>query len=495
MKQKNNDRRYMQIAIDEMMESKSEHRTKKDPMVGAVIINHKRIELGRIHRGKLRAGDHAEYALIDKKLRDQDLEGSILYVTLEPCTSRSSSKTPCSERIVAAHIKKVFIGMVDPNPNIEGHGIGYLQKNGVDVKFFDKDFVDKIRKENEDFIKYCEKIHEKSKDYEELFIGPSDKEKEQIKTATIKDFSESVINDYIAIRKKSVKVPSPKLWTFFNQNGFLKKEEKSGKYYPTIAGLLLFGNAPEDFLHCRVKLEAHIGTNISTENIGGPILLIPEKIKDFLDKYMRTYTEIKEFERIKIQEYPWEALREAIVNAIVHRDYGKEGTHIFIKKSHDKIEIRSPGLPLEPITLEKIRSYNAPPYSRNPRIAETFNYMKLMEERGWGLNKMRDILQEYGLPLPEFNFENGYFVVTIYARKREPGIIQITPDLLLELNSRQKDVIKLLSKKGKITSVDYKKKFKISKFTALKDLNKLIELGIITKRGSARSTYYVLFES
>ena len=142
--------------------------------------------------------------------------------------------------------------MTDPNPDIEGHGIAYLQKKGVEVKFFDKDLVDKIREENEDFIKYCEKIHKKSKDYEVLFIGPSDKEKESIETATIKDFSESVISDYLAIRKKTMKNPSNELWTFFIKNGFLKKKEKSGKNNPTIAGLLLFGEAPEDFLHCKV---------------------------------------------------------------------------------------------------------------------------------------------------------------------------------------------------------------------------------------------------
>ena len=205
---------------------------------------------------------------------------------------------------------------------------------------------------------------------------------------------------------------------------------------------------------------------------------------------MRTYTEIRELERVIIPEYPWEALREAIVNAIVHRDYGKEGTHIFIIMSQDKIEIKSPGLPLEPITLKKIRSYNAPTYSRNPRIAETFNYMKLMEERGWGLKKMRDILKDHGLPPPEFNYEDGYFVVTIYARKREPGKIQISEDLLKKLTKRQVKIVEYIFKEGRITSQECANKFKISKSTAKRELRIIQRLDIIERKGSGSSIYY-----
>lgn len=62
-------------------------------------------------------------------------------------------------------------------------------------------------------------------------------------------------------------------------------------------------------------------------------------------------------------------MREALVNAIVHRDYA-EGARVFVQLLSDRLVIKSPGLPLRPLSLAKIRAYNAPPYSRNPRVAE-----------------------------------------------------------------------------------------------------------------------------
>jgi ATP-dependent DNA helicase RecG len=151
-----------------------------------------------------------------------------------------------------------------------------------------------------------------------------------------------------------------------------------------VSGILLFGKNPEDFVvQSKIKAEADIGNRVATSDIIGPLLSQPEKVREFLEKNMRRYTEIREFERVEVPEYPWEAIREAVVNAIVHRDY-KEGARILIKISREHLVIKSPGLPLKPLSLDRIRSYNAPPYSRNPRIADTFNHMNLMEERGWG---------------------------------------------------------------------------------------------------------------
>jgi predicted HTH transcriptional regulator len=262
-------------------------------------------------------------------------------------------------------------------------------------------------------------------------------------------------------------------------------------YIPTIAGLLLFGENPEDFLtQSKIKLEAHRGNKIVTSDIGGSILLLPTRIREFFEKNIRTYTEISGFERVEVPEYPWEALREALVNAIVHRDYN-EGARTIIQIFPDKVFIKSPGLPLRPISLEKIRTYNAPPYSRNPRIAETFYHMKLMEERGWGLTRMRDLLLNHNLKPPEFNYESGYFVVTFFSHERPLETVKISPDILKELNNRQKKSLDYICKRGRITSIEYAKKFKIDQSTALKDLKKLMNLGVIKKMGSGRSTYYI----
>jgi ATP-dependent DNA helicase RecG len=106
------DRKYMEIAIEEMKKSKSEHTSKSDPLVGAVLVSAEGVELGRACRGGLREGNHAEYTLIERLLGDKCLDESTLYVTLEPCTIRTAPKKPCAEWVTSARIGRVFIGML-----------------------------------------------------------------------------------------------------------------------------------------------------------------------------------------------------------------------------------------------------------------------------------------------------------------------------------------------------------------------------------------------
>ncbi len=93
------------------------------------------------YRGELREGDHAEYTLLDKKLRKKDLTGSTLFATLEPCApgARKSPKMSCSERIVNARIKEVYFGIIDPDPTVARKGYNYLKEYGITVNLFDND--------------------------------------------------------------------------------------------------------------------------------------------------------------------------------------------------------------------------------------------------------------------------------------------------------------------------------------------------------------------
>jgi ATP-dependent DNA helicase RecG len=482
----------MKLAIKEMIKSHSEHKNKFDPMVGAILVDAKGKEIGKAHRGGLRVGDHAEYTLIERLLRSKNLEGSTLYVTLEPCTTRQPPKKPCAERIISARIGKVYIGMPDPNPEIQGKGINHLLCNQVEVEFFDMDLIEEIQKENKDFIQQYDKISEKSGQEIEIYKGPSKKEKEPIQFATVDDFSLKEIKKYLKARNRPYKVPSNDLWEFFRRNEFLIYDIKNKSYIPTVGGILLLAKNPEDFLvQSKIKMEANDGKNTVTSDITGPLISITDKIEKFLNSNMRKFTEIKGFKRIDIPEYPLEALREAIVNALAHRDYN-EGARIIIRLSQNDIQIRSPGLPIPPVTLEKIRKYNAPPYSRNPRISDTLSNMRLMEERGWGFKKMKRILEEHGLPPPMFSNEGGYFVVTFFARERKMDLMEISPELLLQLNKRQKKLIDFIRNRGSVTTTEYSKKFEITRKTAVRDLNKLIELNIIERIGAGSNVYYVL---
>lgn len=151
-----NDRREsMQLAIQEMEKSKTEQgRRDHPPRVGAVLVDGNEI-IGTAFRGETGPGDHAEFALLDKKfdLEQSNLSDAVLFTTLEPCTIRSSKKTPCANRIIRKKIKEVVIGLLDPNRAIQGDGVWLLQEEDVAVTFFDPDLTQIIRDANVEFIR------------------------------------------------------------------------------------------------------------------------------------------------------------------------------------------------------------------------------------------------------------------------------------------------------------------------------------------------------
>lgn len=488
------DRKFMEMAVEEMLQSRSEHTHKYDPMVGAVLVGPDGHVLGKAHRGSLRDGDHAEFTLIERLLGDQNLEGSTLYITLEPCTERRPPKVSCARRVVSARIRRAFIGMLDPNPDIQGDGLGYLQQNQVEVDFFDLDLIQQIREDNKDFIEQYDLAEETLSEKEQI-EGPSDKEKELVPTASIDDFDRVLVKDYLIARKIELPIPSTELWEFFRKNNFVGRDGNRNLYVPTVAGFLLFAKQPEDILvQSKVKVEAQKGDKLIAPDLGGPLLLLPERIKDFLSQNMQRYVVIKEFKRTEEPEYPWDAVREAVVNAIVHRDY-REGMRVSIQLLRDRLVVKSPGPPLRPLSLAKIREYNAPPYSRNPRIADTFHHLSLMEERGWGLEKMRKNLVSRDLPLPRFNMDSGYFVVTFFGPEGGPGKVQISTDLSARLSERHKKIVDLVRHKGKVSRADVVAALKVSPNTAKRDLGGLVELGLLEQRGQGASTHYVLWGS
>lgn len=133
-------------------------REERIPKVGAVIAVEDKV-LGRGRRGTGQEGnnEHAEfYALEDVKPYDKArLREATLYTTLEPCTGqvRSVAEKACTELIKDYQIKKVFIGILDPNQGVTGKGLWQLQDSGIEVELFPHDLSKQLRIQNADFIR------------------------------------------------------------------------------------------------------------------------------------------------------------------------------------------------------------------------------------------------------------------------------------------------------------------------------------------------------
>nr|WP_284730382.1 ATP-binding protein [Thermosipho sp. 1244] len=210
-----------------------------------------------------------------------------------------------------------------------------------------------------------------------------------------------------------------------------------------------------------------------------------EAIKNFINvKY-----EIKELVRKEIWDYPLEAIREALLNALIHRDYFRWNVQTQIKIFDDYIWFYNIGGLPEGITLEQLKG----PHSsvpRNPLLVHIFYLAGFIEEMGSGTERIIESMKSAGLPEPEFKEEMGGF--SVYFRKDI-----YTEEYLKELglNERQIKAVMYVKEKGRITNREYREMFNITDRTALNDLNGLCKKGIMIKVGkTGRSTKYILIK-
>ncbi len=298
-----------------------------------------------------------------------------------------------------------------------------------------------------------------------------------IDQATIDKFRELAKTRFpAAAKEKSVKNLLEKLHLL--ENGKL-----------TRAAILLFGKDPQKFFK---SATIKIGTFLSdtelknTDVIEGNLFEQVESVLSLLkNKYLKYNARIEGLYRKEELEYPEEALREAIINSVIHKDY--LGSHTQMRLEPDKLILWNYGeLPAE-LSLDRLRKKHRS-LPRNPKIADVFYKAGLIEAWGRGTTKMIEELTKAGLPEPLYENEDGGFSITFLQDS-------FTEELLLKkgLNARQISGVLHLKKTGKITNQVYQQITNASKRTATRDLAILVDYKIVEQTGkTGKGTEYNL---
>jgi predicted HTH transcriptional regulator len=185
-------------------------------------------------------------------------------------------------------------------------------------------------------------------------------------------------------------------------------------------------------------------------------------------------------------EIPPDVIREAIVNAIAHRDYTSAGA-VQVSLFADRMEVWNPGTLTPPLTPESLRHPHGS-IARNPRICEALFLARYIEKYGTGTLMMIRESLTHELPEPDFIMRGGEFTTTVWRN-------WLTAEVLAgySLNERQKQALTYLKTNGKIFNKEYQSVTGAIKKTATRDLNDLKEKGVIEQIGNkGPGVHYVL---
>jgi len=254
------------------------------------------------------------------------------------------------------------------------------------------------------------------------------------------------------------------------------------------AAILLFGKNPQKFyLQAHLKIGKFLTETeiVSSDVVEGNLFEQLESSLEILrTKYLISKIKFEGIHRRDVLEYPYEALREAIINALIHRDYLGTST-IQIRVYEDRLVIMNEGkLPPE-VPVEKLKTDHLS-IPRNALLAKIFYFAGFIESWGRGTIKIVEDCLKQGIPEPDFIEEYGVMKVVFYKDKFAEEYLR-----KLGLSERQIKAVIYVKKSGKITNREYQKLNIVSKPTATRDLEDLTRKSVLEKIGvTGKGTFY-----
>lgn len=274
---------------------------------------------------------------------------------------------------------------------------------------------------------------------------------------------------------------------------------------PTLGGLLMFGKYPQEFFpQLRITFVQFYGVTedertptgarfLDNQSFEGPIPEMLERTMNHVLGAMRKSSLIEGVVRKELPEYPQEAIREALANAVAHRDYSSSvrGSYVKVSMFADRLEIQSPGGLFGNVTLDNIEDEHS---TRNSRLMRMMEDMRVVENRGSGINAMLHALREANLEPPGFDDRRVSFEVTFrnHTLMSRDAISWLSQFASTPLNDRQRLALVYLRQHGQITNSDYRRLNRVDMNTAGAELRGLVETGMTEQEGVGRWTNYRL---
>ncbi|HMO55778.1 MAG TPA: ATP-binding protein [Roseiflexaceae bacterium] len=285
---------------------------------------------------------------------------------------------------------------------------------------------------------------------------------------------------------------------FLLRRGCLVRHE-DGALLPTNAGMLLFaGDVERYFPQCEITLVRYRGREMSDEFLREDIRdTLPEAVRRaeiWLSEHMRRGSRMVGLERHDWVQFPQGAVREALVNAVAHRDYTIRGEGIRIALFGDRLECYSPGRLPGHITLQNIVAER---YSRNETLVQVLADFGLIERLGYGIDRMVRQMADAGLPPPDLRETAAGFLVTLRGHtgddRHDAAGVDVSEWRRQGLNERQIAAMIYLAEQRRISNRELQElATDVSAETIRRDLADLVERGLLLRVGDKRGAYYIL---
>ena len=270
--------------------------------------------------------------------------------------------------------------------------------------------------------------------------------------------------------------------------------EKTESYFAKRS--LPFGDQQKRTLNT-IKLAVFDGSKKSVfrdrKELSGSLLTQLEDAYSYIDQFNHTRAEFEGLERIDRRDYPSEALREALLNAITHRDYSFSSSTL-ISIFDDRIEFVTIGGLVRGLTFDDIMLGVSA--LRNPNLANVFYRLKLIEAYGTGILKINESYADFAVK-PQFEVTDNAFKITLpninYAGARK-DVTATAPLKVADKAERREILIRLAGKQGYIIRKDVEAELKVSQATAILILRDMVEKGLLIKEGSGKQQKYRIAE-